>query len=101
MKDSFVLFRISFTRTQYGHIVAPAIMKKKTFKYDLTVNGGKNGGNRGPSGESGGTHETKKPVTPSEQGGNGSDRNQGEHCKVCKGHPAIPKCSVFLSIGVG
>ena len=51
--------------------------------------------------ESGGTHETKKPVTPSEQGGNGSDHNQGEHCKVCKGHPAIPKCSVFLSIGVG
>lgn len=57
--------------------------------------------NRGPSGESGGTHETKKLVTPSEQGGNGSDRNQGEHCKVCKGHSAIPKCSVFLSIGVG
>ena len=42
MKDSFVLFRISFVRTQYSHIVAP--IKKQKIKHDLTVKGGKNGG---------------------------------------------------------
>ena len=39
VKDSFVLFRISLVRLQYSHIVAP--IKKKNFKYDLTVKGGK------------------------------------------------------------
>ena len=29
---------------QYSHIVAP--IKKKNFKYDLTVKGGKNGGTK-------------------------------------------------------
>ena len=43
MKDSFVLFRTSLVPMQYSHITAP-IKKKKNFKYDLTVTGGKNGG---------------------------------------------------------
>ena len=51
--------------------------------------------------ENGGNQGTKKPVTASEQGSNGGNRNQGEHCKVCKGAHAISKCSVFLSKGVG
>ena len=42
VKHSFVLFRISLVRMQYSDIVAP--IKKKNFKYDLTVKGGKNGG---------------------------------------------------------
>ena len=42
VKDSFVLSRISLVRMKYSHIVAP--IKKKKFKDDLTVKGGKNGG---------------------------------------------------------
>ena len=51
--------------------------------------------------ENGGNQGTKKPVTASQQGSNGGNRGQGEHCKVCKGAHAISKCSVFLSKGVG
>ena len=51
--------------------------------------------------ENRGNQGTRKSVTPSEQGGNGSNLNQGEYCKVCKGAHVIPKCSVFLSKGVG
>ena len=41
-EGQFCPFRISLVRMQYSHIVAP--IKKKNFKYDLTVKGGKNGG---------------------------------------------------------
>ena len=44
--------------------------------------------------ENGGNQGAKKPITASEQGSNGGNCSQGEHCKVCK-------CSVFLSKGVG
>ena len=51
--------------------------------------------------ENRGNQGARKSVTPSEQGRNGSSRNQGEYCKVCKGAHVILNCSVFLSKGVG
>ncbi|XP_067022151.1 uncharacterized protein [Acropora muricata] len=51
--------------------------------------------------ENRGNQEARKSVTPREQGRNGSSRNQGEYCKVCKGAHVILNCSVFLSKSVG
>ena len=48
-----------------------------------------------------GNQDARTPVTPSEQGSNESNHNPGEHWKVCNEAHVIPKCSVFLSKGVG